>query len=97
MGKMLLTLYFVFLCVVLRCGCLAKPAIPIVEVWATRILWVGITNFVCLLIVVGFYLAFSISPCLFDHFPYVFPCLLKDHPWHLMFEDVSNDRGLLCH
>jgi len=32
MGKMLLTLYFVFLCVVLRCGCLAKPAIPIVEV-----------------------------------------------------------------
>jgi hypothetical protein len=63
MGKMLLTLYFVFLCVVLRCGCLVRPTIPIVEVWATRILSAGITNFACLLIVVRFYLAFSISPC----------------------------------
>jgi hypothetical protein len=32
MGKMLLTLYFVFFYVVLRCGCLVKPTIPIVKV-----------------------------------------------------------------
>jgi hypothetical protein len=80
MGKMLLTLYFVFLCAILRCGCLARPAIPIVGVQATRILWVGTTNFVCILTIIGTYLAFSISPCLFDHFPFVFPLLSRKSP-----------------
>jgi hypothetical protein len=91
--KMLLTLYFVFLCVVLRCGCLARLAIPIVGVWVTRILWVSTTNFVCLVMIIGFYLAFSISPWFFDHFPSVFPCILEDFPWRLMFKDVCHDRG----
>jgi hypothetical protein len=36
MVKMLLTLFFVLLFIVLRCGCLTIPPIPIVGVWVPR-------------------------------------------------------------